>query len=167
MWEEGAWENRLWMQIWSLYSPVHGGLSLAQPQPCQKGQFFEGFGVRPASDALRAVLRPSSAASSARLLGSYRPSFPQAASNHGPPWSLHTRQPYSPVPTHPASKRPKHHKPPPWCQLSPTQGAITCPGHSQSFLCACRSAGTGLLGRGGLEPVSILQWPAPSATTQA
>lgn len=23
VWEEGAWENRLWMQIWSFYSPVH------------------------------------------------------------------------------------------------------------------------------------------------
>lgn len=104
VWEEGAWENRLWMQIWSFYSPVHRGPSPALRQlysrPCQKGKCFEGFGVGPASDVLRAVLRPSSAASSARLLGSCHSSFPQASSNHGPPWSLHTQQPHSSVPTH-------------------------------------------------------------------
>lgn len=104
MWEEGAWENRLWMQIWSFYSPAHRGPSPAPPQlcsrPCQKGKCFEGFGVGPASDVLRAALRPSSAASSARLLGPCHSDFPQAASNHGPPWSLHTQQPHSSVPTH-------------------------------------------------------------------
>lgn len=103
MWEEGAWENRLWMQIWSFYSPAHRGPSRVQPQFCsrpfQKGKCFEGFGVGPASDALRAVLRPSSAASSARLLGSRHPSFPQASSNHGPPCSLHNQQPHSSVST--------------------------------------------------------------------
>ena len=46
MWEEGAWENRPWMQIWSFYSPAPRPLP-AQPQlcpsPCQKGKCFEGF----------------------------------------------------------------------------------------------------------------------------
>lgn len=117
VWEEGAWENRLWMQIWSFYSPAHRGPSRAQPQlcsrPCQKGKCFEGFGVGPASDALRAVLRPSSAASSAWLLGSCCPSFPQASSNRGPPWSLHTQQPRSSVSTHqgPPCIHPDHQEP--------------------------------------------------------
>lgn len=73
MWEEGAWENRPWMQIWSSYSPAPRPLP-AQPQlcpsPCQKGKCFEGFGAGPASDALRTAPRPSSAASPARLPGS-------------------------------------------------------------------------------------------------
>lgn len=113
VWEEGAWENRLWMQIWSFYSPVHRGPSPALPQlcsrPCQKGKCFEGFGVGPASDVLKAALRPSSAASSARLApatpASHRPLPTMAHPGHSTPSSPTAQSP----PT--ASKRPDPQEP--------------------------------------------------------
>ena len=117
VWEEGAWENRPWMQIWSFYSPAPRPLP-AQPQlcpsPCQKGKCFEGFGAGPASDALRTAPRPSSAASPARLPGSRcvaapRPPPTMAYPGHSTPSSLGAQAP--PTRGHPDYRRPDHEAP--------------------------------------------------------
>lgn len=52
MWEEGAWESRLWMQIWGFYSPAHEAspeAAMALLPPCQEGRGFEGSGAGPGS----------------------------------------------------------------------------------------------------------------------
>lgn len=74
MWEEGAWKNRLWMQIWSFYSPAHPG-PLPQPAtallwalPGRQILLKVLVQDQPVMYALRVVLGPSSVANSAPLL---------------------------------------------------------------------------------------------------
>lgn len=70
VWEEGAWENCLWMQIWASIplrtkaSPPKPATALLWALPGRQIT-FEGFGTGPTSYAQRAVLKPSSVASSA------------------------------------------------------------------------------------------------------
>lgn len=73
VWEEGAWENRLWMQIWASIplrteaSPPKPATALLWALPGRQIT-FEGFGTGPTSYAWRAVVEPSSVASSAPVL---------------------------------------------------------------------------------------------------
>lgn len=87
MWEEGAWENSLWMQIWGFYSPAHEaspGAATALLLPCQEGRGFEGSGAGPGSALSFSAFISCQLGPAAWL--------PHPAS-HSPPWSHRTQQP--------------------------------------------------------------------------
>lgn len=85
MWEEGAWENRLWMQIWALDSLRTGASpspAAARLQALPGRQRFEGSAAGPASGA------------ELRFIGCQH-----APASHGPPRS---QRPVAAHQAHPA-----------------------------------------------------------------